>query len=119
MGTGEGASLALAPLVLTPNLASPYRARVGRGHSSLQGEATSPQDASVQTRNRAPPLLADTGPARAEAGGGTWTQPDPPSTTARSQEDMTEVPPGGNKVSPSCSIEGGCGGDPEQEEEGY
>lgn len=74
----------------------------------------------MQTRNRAPPLLADTGPARAGAGagGGAWTQPDPPSATAQSQEDMAEVPPLGNKVSPSCSIEGGCGGDPEQEEEG-
>lgn len=63
----------------------------------------------MQTENRAPPLLADTGPARAGAGGGAWTQPDPPSATARSQEDMAEVPPRGNKVSPSCSIEGGCG----------
>lgn len=104
MGTGEGASLALAPWCLFPNLASPYRARVGRGHSSLQGRSHQSTGRSANQKQSAP-LLADTGPqAGRRQGAELGHSLDPPSTTARSQEDMTEAPQGETRLVPAAAL---------------
>lgn len=97
MGTGEGSQSCLAPWSTHPNLASPYRARVEGCTPHYREKPPVHRTASVQTRNRGAPSSGRHRPCQGERQGAELGHSPTHPPTARSQEDMTEVPPGGKQ----------------------